>query len=67
MPLSSNIIGMHYRYPDFYEVGREKVREYAVAVKISSRHGSGRTAVTEGKRKGSADIVGWHPRSGNVA
>ena len=33
MPLSSSIIGMHYRYPDFYEVGREKVREYAVAVK----------------------------------
>jgi hypothetical protein len=31
--LSSKIIGMHYRYPDFYEVGREKVREYAVAVK----------------------------------
>jgi hypothetical protein len=31
--LSSSIIGMHYRYPDFYEVGREKVREYAVAVK----------------------------------
>src|SRR6476620_6266961 len=24
---------MHYRYPDYYEVGREKVREYAVAVK----------------------------------
>ena len=23
---------MHYRYPDFYDVGREKVREYAVAV-----------------------------------
>ncbi len=33
MALSSDIIGMHYRYPDFYEVGREKVREYAVAVK----------------------------------
>ena len=33
MALSSNIVGMHYRYPDFYEVGREKVREYAVAVK----------------------------------
>jgi acyl dehydratase len=31
--LSSSIIGMHYRYPDFYEVGREKIREYAVAVK----------------------------------
>jgi acyl dehydratase len=24
---------MHYRYPDAYEVGREKVREYALAVK----------------------------------
>ncbi|MCW2513523.1 MAG: 3-hydroxyacyl-ACP dehydratase [Mycobacterium sp.] len=33
MALSADIIGMHYRYPDFYEVGREKVREYAVAVK----------------------------------
>ena len=33
MPLSADIVGMHYRYPDFYEVGREKVREYAVAVK----------------------------------
>jgi acyl dehydratase len=31
--LSEDIIGMHFRYPDFYEVGREKVREYAVAVK----------------------------------
>ncbi|MBJ7336702.1 (3R)-hydroxyacyl-ACP dehydratase subunit HadA [Mycolicibacterium sp.] len=33
MPLSSSIIGMHYRHPDYYEVGREKVREYAAAVK----------------------------------
>jgi len=24
---------MHFRYPDAYEVGREKVREYALAVK----------------------------------
>jgi acyl dehydratase len=31
--LSSNIVGMHYRYPDHYDVGREKIREYAVAVK----------------------------------
>jgi acyl dehydratase len=31
--LSSNIVGMHYRYPDHYVVGREKIREYAVAVK----------------------------------
>jgi hypothetical protein len=28
---------MHYRYPDFYEVGREKIREYAVAVKNDDR------------------------------
>ena len=33
MSLSSIVVGTHYRYPDFYEVGREKVREYAVAVK----------------------------------
>jgi acyl dehydratase len=31
--LSSNIVGMHYRYPDHYVVGREKIREYARAVK----------------------------------
>ena len=27
------LVGLHYRYPDHYEVGREKIREYAVAVK----------------------------------
>ncbi len=32
MPLTTNIVGMHYRYPDHYEVEREKIREYAVAV-----------------------------------
>ena len=32
MPLTENIVGMHYRYPDYYEVEREKIREYAVAV-----------------------------------
>jgi meromycolic acid (3R)-3-hydroxyacyl-[acyl-carrier protein] dehydratase HadA len=31
--LSGNIVGMHYRYPDHYEVEREKIREYALAVK----------------------------------
>jgi len=30
--LTTNIVGMHYRYPDYYEVEREKVREYAAAV-----------------------------------
>lgn len=33
MPLSPEIVGKHYRHPDFYEVGREKVREYAAAIK----------------------------------
>jgi acyl dehydratase len=31
--LSQQIVGMHYRHPDHYVVGREKIREYAVAVK----------------------------------
>ena len=31
--LSPDIVGMTYRYPDYYEVGREKIREYATAVK----------------------------------
>jgi acyl dehydratase len=30
---SEGIIGTHYRYPDYFEVGREKVREFARAVK----------------------------------
>lgn len=33
MSVSENIVGMHYRYPDHYVVGREKIREYATAVK----------------------------------
>jgi hypothetical protein len=31
--LSTNIVGMHYRHPEHYEVGREKIREHAIAVK----------------------------------
>jgi acyl dehydratase len=30
--LTADIVGMHYRYPDHYEVEREKIREYAEAV-----------------------------------
>jgi acyl dehydratase len=30
--LKADIVGMHFRYPDYYMVEREKVREYAVAV-----------------------------------
>lgn len=29
---SQGIIGTHYRFPDYFEVGREKVREFARAV-----------------------------------
>ncbi len=32
MPLTKEIVGMHYRYPDYYAVEREKIREHAVAV-----------------------------------
>ena len=30
---AKELIGTHYRYPDFFDVGREKVREFAQAVK----------------------------------
>jgi acyl dehydratase len=33
MALSPEIVGLTYRHPDYYEVGREAVRQHAVAVK----------------------------------
>ena len=33
MGIAENIVGTHYRYPDYFEVGREKIREFATAVK----------------------------------
>ena len=33
MSLRKDLIGLHFKYPDHYDVGREKIREYAVAVK----------------------------------
>lgn len=33
MSLSEKLVGTHYRYPDHYEVEREKIREYAKAIK----------------------------------
>ncbi|OBJ70950.1 (3R)-hydroxyacyl-ACP dehydratase subunit HadA [Mycobacterium sp. 1274756.6] len=33
MTVSERIVGLQYRYPDYYQVEREKIREYAVAVK----------------------------------
>jgi acyl dehydratase len=32
MSIAAEIIGTHYRYPDHYLVGREKIREYAAAI-----------------------------------
>jgi acyl dehydratase len=33
MAIAEDIIGTHYRYPDYFEVNREKIREFARAVK----------------------------------
>ena len=33
MSLPKSLVGLHYKHPDHYVVGREKIREYAVAVK----------------------------------
>ncbi|MDZ4270459.1 MAG: (3R)-hydroxyacyl-ACP dehydratase subunit HadA [Mycobacterium sp.] len=33
MSFLDGLVGLHFRYPDHYVVGREKIREYAVAVK----------------------------------
>ncbi len=33
MAIAEDIIGTHYRYPDYFEVDREKIREFAHAVK----------------------------------
>jgi acyl dehydratase len=30
---AEGLIGTHYRYPDYFEVGREKIREFAISVK----------------------------------
>jgi hypothetical protein len=31
--VSETLLGAHFRYPEYYVVGREKIREYATAVK----------------------------------
>jgi acyl dehydratase len=33
MAIGRDIVGTHYRYPDYFDVGREKIREFALAVK----------------------------------
>ena len=37
MAIAEEIIGTHYRYPDYFEVDREKIREFARAVKDDHR------------------------------
>ena len=31
--IAKDLIGQHYRYPDYFDVGREKIREFALAIK----------------------------------
>ncbi|OBB93911.1 3-hydroxyacyl-ACP dehydratase [Mycobacterium sp. 852002-40037_SCH5390672] len=52
MPLTSSLVGMHYRYPDHYEVEREKIREYAVAVQNDDPMFSAENAAAELGYKG---------------
>ncbi|GLE54638.1 (3R)-hydroxyacyl-ACP dehydratase subunit HadA [Mycobacterium montefiorense] len=52
MPLTADIVGMHYRYPDYYEVEREKIREYAVAVQNGDAWFSAEGAAAELGYKG---------------
>ena len=49
MALSQSLVGTHYRYPDYYLVEREKIREYATAVQNSdSVHFSEEAAAAHG-------------------
>lgn len=52
MPLTKEIVGMHYRYPDYYAVEREKIREYAVAVQNGDAWYSDEDAAAELGYKG---------------
>ncbi|CQD06195.1 (3R)-hydroxyacyl-ACP dehydratase subunit HadA [Mycobacterium lentiflavum] len=52
MPLTRDLVGMHYRYPDYYEVEREKIREYAVAVQNNDAYFSQEEAAAELGYKG---------------
>ncbi|MFA4080621.1 FAS1-like dehydratase domain-containing protein [Mycobacteroides salmoniphilum] len=41
MAIRQDIIGTHYRYPDYFEVGREKMREFAAAIQDGCEENSG--------------------------
>ena len=56
MPVASeiakDIIGQHYRYPDYFDVGREKIREFALAVKDDHATHYSEAAAAEAGYKG---------------
>jgi acyl dehydratase len=52
VPLTTDIVGMHFRYPDHYEVEREKIREYAIAVQNDDAPFHGEDAAAELGYKG---------------
>ncbi|MFY9917510.1 MAG: MaoC family dehydratase N-terminal domain-containing protein, partial [Mycobacterium sp.] len=33
MAIKTNVLGMVYKHPDYFVIGREKIREYAGAIK----------------------------------
>ena len=46
MTIAKEIIGTHYRYPDHFTVDREKIREFAKAVKTTTQLTSPRNPQT---------------------
>lgn len=47
MPIADDIIGTHYRYPDYFEVGRQKIGEFAHAVQDEHPAHFGEAAAAE--------------------
>ena len=46
---TEGLIGTHYRSPDYFEVGREKVREFAISIKDNNPvHFSAESAAEDG-------------------
>jgi acyl dehydratase len=44
---AESLIGSHYRAPDYFEVGREKIREFALALKDDHPTHHGETGASE--------------------
>jgi acyl dehydratase len=52
MALKTDIRGMRHTYPDFFEVGREKIREFAMAIKADDPASLNEDAAAELGHKG---------------